>query len=82
MARILYFAYLVDKLGRAQEDLALPENVQDVRALLALLRARGGIWAQALAEDKVQVLVNKQFSPPEAKIADANEIAIVSNSRY
>lgn len=41
MARILYFAYLVDKLGRAQEDMALPATVQDVRGLLAQLRARG-----------------------------------------
>jgi molybdopterin synthase sulfur carrier subunit len=80
MVRILYFAYLVDKLGRAQEDLALPAGVQDVRGLLAHLRARGGTWEQALAEDKVQVLVNKQFSTPETKIADDQVIAIVSSS--
>jgi sulfur-carrier protein len=79
MARILYFAYLVDKLGRAQEDLALPAGVQDVRGLLALLRARGGIWEQALTEDKVQVLVNKQFSTAETKINEDQVIAIVSN---
>ena len=80
MARILYFAYLVDKLGRAQEDLALPAGVTDVRGLLAHLRARGGVWAQALAEDKVQVLVNKQFSTPETTISDTDVIAIVSSS--
>ena len=40
MARILYFAYLVDKLGRAQEDLALPESVREVRGLRTHLRAR------------------------------------------
>ena len=80
MARILYFAYLVDKLGRAQEDLALPAAVQDVRGLLAQLRARGGVWEKALAEDKVQILVNKQFSAPETKIADVDVIAIVSSS--
>jgi molybdopterin synthase sulfur carrier subunit len=80
MARILYFAYLVDKLGRASEDMALPATSQDVRSLLAQLRARGGVWEKALAEDKVQVLVNKQFSTPETKIADADVIAIVSSS--
>jgi molybdopterin synthase sulfur carrier subunit len=80
MARILYFAYLVDKLGRAQEDLALPAGVQDVRGLLTHLRARGGMWEQALTEGKVQVLVNKQFSTPETKIADDQVIAIVSSS--
>ena len=82
MARILYFAYLVDKLGRAQEDLPLPSDVQDVRGLLALLRARGGVWQQALTEDRVQVMVNKLISLPEAKITDNNEIAIVSSSPF
>jgi molybdopterin synthase sulfur carrier subunit len=80
MARILYFAYLVDKLGRAQEDLVLPAGVQDVRGLLAHLRARGGAWEKALTEDKVQVLVNKQFSTPEAAISDTDVVAIVSSS--
>ena len=80
MARILYFAYLVDKLGRAQEDLALPATGQDVRGLLAQLRARGGVWERALTEDKVQALVNKQFSTPETKVSDADVIAIVSSS--
>jgi len=80
MARILYFAYLVDKLGRAQEDLVLPDGVADVRGLLAHLRSRGGTWDTALAEDKVQVLVNKQFSTVETKISDNQVIAIVSSS--
>jgi molybdopterin converting factor small subunit len=51
-----------------------------VRGLLAHLRARGGVWEKALAEDKVQVLVDKQFSTPETKISDANAIAIVSSN--
>lgn len=82
MAHILYFAYLVDKLGRAREELPLPETVQDVRGLLAWLRARGGIWEKALADDKVRVLVNKQFAELDTKIADSDEIAIVSNSPF
>jgi molybdopterin synthase sulfur carrier subunit len=80
MAHILYFAYLVDKLGRAQEDLALPETVRDVRSLLAQLRARGGVWENALTEEKVQVLVNKKFSTPETTITDTDVVAIVSSS--
>lgn len=80
MARILYFAYLVDKLGRAQEEMVLPDSAREVRGLLAHLRARGGVWEQALADDKVQVLINKQFSTPETQISDADVIAIVSSS--
>ena len=81
MARILYFAYLVDKLGRAAEDIPLPPGVTTVGALLALLRSRGGVWEKALAEDRVQVLVNKQFASMDTAITDAQEIAIVSSTR-
>ena len=70
----------MDKLGRSQEDLALPAGVQDVRGLLVHLHTRGGVWEQALADGKVQVLVNKQFSLPETRITDADVIAIVSAS--
>jgi len=80
MARILYFAYLVDKLGRAQEDLTLPEDAREVRGLLAHLRRRGGAWEKALTDDKVQVLVNKKFSTPQTPITDTDVVAIVSNS--
>ena len=80
MARILYFAYLVDKHGRAQEELVLLESAREVRGLLAHLRMRGGVWEKALTEDKVQVLVNKQFSTPETTISDTDVIAIVSSS--
>lgn len=41
MAKILYFAGLVEKLGRASEETELPPAVTDVRTLLAWLRLRG-----------------------------------------
>jgi sulfur-carrier protein len=78
MARILYFAYLVDKLGTASEEVALPESVTDLRGLLAWLRGRGGNWATALADDKVKVTVNRQFASLDTPINDKQEIAIVS----
>lgn len=78
MAKILYFATLVDKLGRAAEDVAIPIEVNDVRALLAWLRMRGGNWEQALSDNAVRVTVNKQFVTLETKIDNACEIALVS----
>lgn len=77
MAKILYFATLVDKLGSASEELTLPATVADVQALLAWLRARGASWERALAEGAVQVTVNRQFAGPETRIDDSAEIAIV-----
>ncbi len=78
MATILYFASLVDKLGSSSEEVALPVTVTDVRALLAWLRTRGGIWERALADDAVRVTVNRQFAVPETEIDDTMEIAIIS----
>jgi molybdopterin synthase sulfur carrier subunit len=78
VAKILYFATLVDKLGRAAEDVAIPIEVNDVRALLAWLRMRGGNWEQALSDNAVRVTVNKQFVTLETKIDNACEIALVS----
>ena len=79
--RILYFAYLVDKLGRASEELALPDGVRTVGALLGLLRSRGGVWTQALADHQVQVMVNRAFVSLGDPVAPGDEVAIVSKTR-
>ena len=77
MAKILYFASLVEKFGTSSEEVALPATVADVRALLVWLRTRGGNWETMLAEDKVRVTVNRQFAMPETRIDNNMEIAIV-----
>ena len=82
MAKILYFASLVDALGNAAEDVTLPAAVDDVRALLAWLRARGKNWEQALAENSVRVTVNKPFGTLETKINDTCEIAFISTRSW
>lgn len=81
MAKLLYFASLVDKLGSASEEVALPAAVTDIRTLLAWLRARGGNWERSLTENAVQVTVNRQFAVPETKIDNTCEIALVSARR-
>jgi sulfur-carrier protein len=78
MARILYFASLVDQLGRGAEDVELPDEVGDVRGLLAWLRARGGSWEKYVREDALRVTVNRKFAEPATRISDADEIALVS----
>jgi molybdopterin synthase sulfur carrier subunit len=77
MAKILYFATLVDQLGRASEELTLPGDVRDVRGLLGFLRARGGAWEQALAEAAIKVTVDRQFANADTGITDRSEIALV-----
>jgi len=78
MARILYFATLVDQVGRASEELELPDSVGDVRGLLALLRKRGGKWSTALDEATLKVTVNRQFAEFDTPIRNDSEIAFIS----
>lgn len=78
MAKLLYFGRLPDRLGSAAEETPLPAEVRDVRSLLEWLRTRDETWRQHLAEEWVQVTVNKQFAQPETPLTDSDEIAIIS----
>lgn len=79
-ARILYFAYLAQYLRKEAEEVTLPPEVTDVTALLAWLRRRERERAYLLADDKVRVTVNRQFTEPFTRIDDGDEIAVVPNS--
>jgi molybdopterin synthase sulfur carrier subunit len=77
MIRIRYFARLRETLGADQEVLeALPERAT-VADLLARLRERGGVWAEALGpQARVLVAVNQDLARPETLIRDADEVAL------
>ena len=79
-ARVLYFAYLAQYLRKESEEVTLPPEVTDVTALLAWLRRRERERAYLLADDKVRVTVNRQFTEPFTRIDDGDEIAVVPNS--
>lgn len=78
MAKLLYFGRLPDRLGSAAEETPLPAEVRNVRSLLEWLRTRGEPWQMHLAEEWVQVTVNKQFAEPQTPLTDNDEIAIIS----
>ncbi len=78
MAKILYFAGLVDRLGRDAEEVELPASVTNVQSLLAWLRLRGETWARVLADDAVRVTVDRQFSVAQTPITNVNEIALIN----
>lgn len=78
MAKILYFAGLVNQLGRAAEEVDIPPDVGDVGSFLAWLRLRGGKWEQQLVDGAVRVTVDRQFAAPETRVTNASEIALVN----
>ncbi len=76
MARILYFAWLRERMGRTEEELPLPPGVATVGGLVALLRERDAAGATAFAHPAmVRAAVNQEFATPDAAVRDTDEVA-------
>jgi len=75
--RLLYFAWLRAKIGIAEEELALPSQVDDVNGLIAWLKSRGSNYADALCNPKaIRVAVNQEYVGFDHAIRDSDEVAI------
>lgn len=73
---ILYFAWLRERVGTAEEEVALPEGVGTVGELVAWLRARGPLHAAAFANARtVRCAVNQDFATPETPVKPGDEVA-------
>ena len=73
--RVLYFARLRERFGAAEESLDFAGAT--VADLVALLRARGGVWSEELAGGRAfRVAVNQDIVAPDASLPDQAEVAI------
>lgn len=74
--RLVYFAWVRETLGRAEEVVDLPPGVSTVGALAAWLAARGGVYAEAFADlTTVRAAVNLAFAEPDDPVAAGDEVA-------
>lgn len=74
--KVRYFASVKEQLGRELEELELPGDVSTVAEVRACLRARGGIWADALAESRrITAAVNQDMVKPSAAVSSGDEVA-------
>ena len=77
MTKLLYFAWVRERVGVAEETLDLPPSLVTVADLLDWLGARSPGHAAALADrDTVRVGVDQDFARADTPIAGAREIAI------
>jgi molybdopterin synthase sulfur carrier subunit len=75
--KLLYFAWVRDRIGLAEESVATPNSVTDVASLMIWLKSRGPRYETALKNDKVvRVAINQRFAKPEDPIAPGDEIAV------
>jgi molybdopterin synthase sulfur carrier subunit len=76
MVRVLYFAWLRERAGQAEERLTLPPGVKTVGALAAWLQARDPAGIAVFRDLAViRAAVNQTFATPDAPIQDGDEIA-------
>lgn len=74
--KVLYFAWLRQKIGLAEEDVAPPAEIRDVAGLIAWLAARSPRHADAFADPRqVRAAVNQDFATPDAAVGPGDEVA-------
>ena len=74
--RIRYFAWVRERVGKAEEELDVPANVATVEQLVGWLAKRGEEYAQAFANPKVvRAALDQHHVKPDAALKDAREIA-------
>jgi molybdopterin converting factor subunit 1 len=74
--KVLYFAWVRQKVGMAEEDIAPPPEVRDVAGLVAFLAARSPGHAAAFADPRqLRAAVNQDFATPDAPVGPGDEVA-------
>ncbi len=74
--KILYFAWVREKTGKAEEVVALPTGVDTVGDLIEWLKARDARHAAAFAKPEViRAAVDRRHVSADAPLAGAREIA-------
>ena len=75
--KLLYFAWIRERIGLDFEEIERPDAVTTVDALLHWLRQRGANYAHALEDDKaIRVAVDQVHSDRDTDITNAREIAL------
>jgi sulfur-carrier protein len=74
--RLLYFAWVKEKVGRAAEDIELPADVATVGELIVWLKSRGPEFAHAFERSEViRAALDQSHVRHDARIGGAREIA-------
>ena len=74
--KLVYFAWVRERIGRAEEEIALPADVTTIASLVSWLKTQGDEYKTAFAnENVVRAAIDRVHAKPDAKIVAAREIA-------
>ena len=74
--KLVYFAWVRERIGKAEEELAPPHSIATVAELIKWLSGRGEEYAYAFENPKViRTAIDRTHARSDAPIAGAREIA-------
>ena len=74
--KLLYFAWVRERVGKPEEEIEPPANVRTVGDLVTWLKQRGEEYAYAFEKPKViRAAIDHAHVRPDTAIAGAREIA-------
>ena len=74
--KLKYFAWVRERIGKAEETVEPPSSVQTIEQLIGWLAARGETYAHAFETPRViRAAIDHAHVKPDTAIAGAREIA-------
>ncbi|MDB5512691.1 MAG: molybdopterin converting factor, subunit 1 [Enterovirga sp.] len=74
--KLVYFAWVRERIGRGEEEAQPPPEVATVRDLVTWLKTRGEEYAHAFETDGlVRAAIDHVHVKPDAALAGAREVA-------
>jgi sulfur-carrier protein len=74
--KLIYFAWVRERVGKAEEEVAPPPSIATVADLVEWLAGRGEEYAHAFENRKViRAAIDRRHVPPNTAIAGAREVA-------
>ena len=75
--KLIYFAWVRERIGKADEDVDLPADVLTVGGLLDWLKTRGEEYEAALEHPRsIRVAINQEHADHGEPLTGAREIAL------
>ncbi|WP_265515536.1 molybdopterin converting factor subunit 1 [Nitratireductor luteus] len=75
--KLIYFAWVRERIGKGEEDVELPADVTRVSDLLAWLKGRGENYGAALEYPEIiRVAINQEHVSHDTPLPESGEIAL------
>jgi molybdopterin synthase sulfur carrier subunit len=76
MTKLVYFAWVRERIGKPEEEIAIPAEIRTVADLARWLSGRGEEYAYAFENPEiVRAAIDKKHVRPDASVVGAREIA-------